>query len=87
MNARLWVVAFVVLTVSVTVASAGTKKHRRHHHGPAVAADAIPPYRGSWDNGPAHFVRLPNGLIVSSYECFTDEGYGRYRPCGASNRF
>jgi hypothetical protein len=34
---------------------------------------------------PARMVRLPNGQWVSSYGCYTDEGYGRYRECNVSD--
>ncbi|HVY00362.1 MAG TPA: DUF3551 domain-containing protein [Pseudorhodoplanes sp.] len=34
---------------------------------------------------PARMVRLPNGRWVSSYSCYTDEGYGRYRECNVGD--
>jgi hypothetical protein len=73
------IVALAALSVTTTVAEA---KHRRHVPPPIPA---VWPFSTQHD-GPAHFVRLPNGLIVSSYECFTDEGYGRYLACGAGRR-
>jgi hypothetical protein len=84
MTCRVCIIAAAVLAVSVTAAGAGSKKHRRHV--PPVQEDGVPPWRGGRDVGPAHFVRLPNGLIVSSYECFYDEGYGRYLACGAGRK-
>jgi hypothetical protein len=84
MTCRVCIIAAAVLAVSVTAAAAGPKKHRRHV--PPVQEDVVPPWRGGRDVGPAHFVRLPNGLIVSSYECFYDEGYGRYLACGAGRK-
>lgn len=82
MNLKLWIVALAALCLTVTAADA--KKHRKHVPPPAPA-DAIWPY-SSRNDEPAHFVRLPNGLVVSSYECFYDEGYGRYLACGAGKR-
>jgi hypothetical protein len=82
MTFRILFVALAALLVTATAADA--KRHRRAVVRPAPA-DAIWPY-GSRYGEPAHFVRLPNGLIVSSYECFYDEGYGRYLACGAGRR-
>jgi hypothetical protein len=81
MSLKTWIVALAALSLTVTVADAGTKKHRHHVRAPAPApADAVWPFASRHDE-PAHFVRLPNGLIVSSYQCFFDAGYGRYTPC------
>lgn len=82
MNWKVLVVALMISCLGVTAAAA--KKHRRHVRPPAPV-DTVGSY-GSRHAGPAHFVRLPNGLIVSSYQCFTDEGYGRYLLCGAGKR-
>jgi hypothetical protein len=82
MTLRILFVALAALLVTATAADA--KRHRKPVVAPAPAGD-IGPYSSRWDQ-PAHFVRLPNGLIVSSYECFTDEGYGRYLACGAGRR-
>lgn len=83
MNWKVLIVVLAALCVGATAADAA-KKHRRHV-GPPAPADAVWPYSSRYDE-PAHFVRLPNGLIVSSYQCFTDEGYGRYLPCGMGRR-
>jgi len=86
MNLKVSIVALAVLSLTVTAADA--KKHRKHIRPAPPPAAAAPPLWGLFgnDSGPAHFVRLPNGQIVSSYECFTDEGYGRYLPCGAGEK-
>lgn len=80
MSLKVWIVALAVLSLTATAADA--KKHRRHVRRPPPAAEApaIWPFGSRYDE-PAHFVRLPNGLIVSSYQCFFDQGYGRYTPC------
>jgi hypothetical protein len=82
MTLKVWILALAALSVGATAADA--KRHRTHVRPPAPA-DAVWPFNSRYDE-PAHFVRLPNGLVVSSYECFTDEGYGRYLPCGAGKR-
>jgi len=89
MTFKVWIVALVALCVGVSAANADPKKHRRHVRKPAPApVEVVPPFWGLFkrDSAPAHFVRLPNGLIVSSYQCFVDEGYGRYTPCDAGLR-
>jgi hypothetical protein len=64
----------VLSLACVGTADAATKKKTRHHAGPAPVA--APPVYGNYagTRGPAW--ANPN-------ECFTDEGYGRYWPCGA----
>jgi len=55
-------------------ADAATKKKVTHH---AAAASAI--------TAPAHpnYTATRGPLWANPNECFTDEGYGRYWPCGA----
>jgi hypothetical protein len=76
MNIKTLIAAVAVISfASVTAANATHhgKRHKARHHVP-VAAYAQPapmayPNRPAW---------APPGA------CFTDEGYGRYRPCDAS---
>ena len=58
----------------VSAADAATKKKKVHHSAgaPVVAAPVHPNYPGT--RGP---------LWANPNECYTDEGYGRYWPCGA----
>jgi len=52
-------------------------KHKRHHkvmvHQPAGLAAPVAPYS----------TRTPGPPWAGPAECYTDEGYGRYWPCGA----
>jgi hypothetical protein len=74
-------IAAVALSLTVGVAEAAHKpKHKppvaRHHH-PAVTRATVPdPYAAYYRPGP----RPP---WTAPWQCFTDEGYGRYRPCDA----
>ena len=68
-------IAAIALSFSVGAADAATKHKRKHvrHHAPAVIyvpASAFPVYRA----------RPP---WAAPHQCFTDEGYGRFRPCDA----
>jgi hypothetical protein len=71
-------VAAVLALATFDAALAGSK----HRHPGAR-------HRG-WDSGagapspsfePARMIEVRPGLFISSYDCVTDEGYGRLRPC------
>ena len=72
----------VALAFSAGVADAAHKKHKRvaRHHYPAAVGMTAPvgayPYASSYVGGP----RPP---WAAPWQCFTDEGNGRYRPCDA----
>jgi hypothetical protein len=63
----------VVSLVTIDAAYAGAKKHRRHVAGAPVAVES--------SFAPARMIEVRPGLIISSYDCVTDDGYGRYRRC------
>ena len=71
-----WPLVAVSVLALVTVDSA-LAKHYRHRavvpYRPAVAAP-------SSFAGPT-MIRVRPGVIISSYDCITDDGYGRWRPC------
>jgi hypothetical protein len=73
-------IATIALSLTAGVADAAHKsKHKtvRHHAyhaaAPVILAD---PYAAYYQPGP----RPP---WAAPWQCFTDEGYGRYRPCDA----
>lgn len=67
----------------VTASTAADARHRKWHHArPAPAAYQAKQFY-STDQGPARMIEVKPGVYVSSYGCITDEGYGRYMPCGA----
>ena len=73
---RVFVAGLTVLSLAcISTADAATKKKRAHHYPPAPTVVAAP--------GVPYFARTPGPVWASPYECFTDEGYGRYWPCGA----
>jgi hypothetical protein len=72
---RHWpIVAVSVLSLmTIDAAYAGAKKHRRHVARAPVAVES--------SFAPARMIEVRPGVIISSYDCLIDEGYGRYRRC------
>jgi hypothetical protein len=71
----------VIAFAAIDAAYAGAKQ--RHHwarpgvrHAPASAATA-----SSFD--PPRMYEARPGVWISTWDCITDEGYGRWRPCSA----
>jgi len=66
--------AVAVSFASLDVADAASKKKKVRHvaPAPAIAAPAYP-----------YYARTPGPVWAMPNECYTDEGYGRYWPCGA----
>jgi hypothetical protein len=71
---RILIATLAVLSLAgIGTAEAAAKKKKRHvGPAPAITAPTYPSYVGT--RGP---------LWANPNECFTDEGYGRYWPCGA----
>jgi hypothetical protein len=76
-----WIPASLAVALTVTAAGASDvhPKHRHHHdyHG----AYAAPYPAGPPMAQPAHMIEVRPGLWISSYDCVTDEGQGRWFPC------
>jgi len=70
---RILIAGLTVLSVVCGTADAATKKKKAHHAASPVVSAPVYPYRAP-TAGP---------LWANPNECFTDEGYGRYWPCGA----
>ena len=66
----------VLLSALITGISAAQSRYDRHkpRHPPVAVAPG-----GAF--GPARMIEVRPGLFVSSYDCVTDDGYGRYRLC------
>jgi len=60
--------------VGIGTADAAAKQKKVRHLAPApvISAPAYP-----------YFARTPGPPWAAPGECYTDEGYGRYWPCGA----
>ncbi|MBV8838202.1 MAG: hypothetical protein JO000_16840 [Alphaproteobacteria bacterium] len=70
----------VALALSVLLAT-GSLSFAAHAH--KSARHRAAPYPAYPMQG-ARMIELRKGWWVSSYECFTDEGYGRFRSCSAN---
>jgi hypothetical protein len=70
----------IAATAAVLLASMGAadakhnKRHYRMYHAPVAAYVPASPY-AVYPNRPPW---------AAPWQCFTDEGYGRFRPCDAS---
>jgi hypothetical protein len=83
---RHWSIAglSVIALAMIDASLAGAKERHsgaRHvvRHAPVNAAPA-----SSFE--PARMIEVRPGVIISSYDCITDDGYGRWRPCSSTSR-
>jgi hypothetical protein len=67
--------ALSFVAISATDAAAKHKRHKVHRGGGYAYVPASP-----------YAARTPGPPWAQPWECFTDEGYGRYRPCNAGRR-
>ena len=71
--------AAALLLTGVSTADAGARKHKHHKRVYAPVAAYVPASPYAYPG--------PRPVWAAPQQCFTDEGYGRYWPCGAgSNR-
>jgi len=71
---RLMLIAVVALAVGATAADAAPKHKRKHIRPAAPPVTYAPPGIAAWPTRPAW---------AAPGECFTDDGYGRFRSCSA----
>ena len=73
---RIFVAGLTILSLAcLSTADAATKKKKAHHAASAPPVVSAPVYpRSAPTVGP---------IWANPNECYTDEGYGRYWPCGA----
>jgi len=76
MKIHLPIVAATVLAL-VTADSALAKHYR--HRTPVPVGPAALEAQSSFA-GP-RIIQVRPGVFISSYDCITDDGYGRWRPC------
>ena len=71
----------VLLALAVSIAAFGSaadaasKRHKR------VAKQPIAREQPAFHQQPARMIELRPGHWISTWGCFTDEGYGRYSSC------
>jgi hypothetical protein len=71
-----------LVTIDAALASAKERHSGARHavrHAPVKATPA-----SSFE--PARMIEVRPGVIISTYDCITDDGYGRWRPCSSTSR-
>jgi hypothetical protein len=69
----------ILSSMSVAVAGPSPNLHKRHTpHAGAVETVGRPQYFE-----PPRMIEIRPGWWISTYDCVTDEGQGRWRPCSA----
>lgn len=73
---KLLFAAVTALSLAGVSGADAAPKHKRqplrHHHAPVAYIPAAPA-----------LMQTPRPIWAGPAECYTDEGYGRYWPCGA----
>ncbi|TMJ02907.1 MAG: hypothetical protein E6G97_11200 [Alphaproteobacteria bacterium] len=72
MNARVLIAAVAALSFAATGAADAKNRHKRYRA-----------YYGVYVHVSPYAARTPGPPWAAPWECYTDEGYGRYRPCNA----
>jgi hypothetical protein len=77
MSIKMLIAAVAALSFAATGAADAKSKHKhyRAHYGPYAYVPA-----------PSYGWQTPRPPWAAPWECYTDEGYGRYRPCSAGRR-
>ena len=70
------VLALAILDVSLVSA-------KQRHRGARQAPTSVAP-RPSFE--PARMIEVRPGVWISTYDCITDDGYGRWRPCSSTSK-
>jgi len=76
--------AFITIVISITPLFASSKQHRAHVNRP-VWVPAGDNLLEESSFAPPRMVEVRPGVWISSYDCITDEGYGRWLPCSAAS--
>jgi hypothetical protein len=69
--------AALIVPALAVPADAARKRHNRIAK-PAPAARQVTP---AFHQAPARMIEIAPGRWISSWGCYTDEGYGRYSSC------
>jgi hypothetical protein len=71
------VLAALIVPVLAVPAEAASKRHKRVAKPAPMARPAAPAFH----QAPARMIEIAPGRWISSWGCYTDEGYGRYGSC------
>jgi hypothetical protein len=83
-------VAVVCGSILATLAPANAASKHRTPHAQGARHAAVPsaahPTLGGRGSAQPHMVQVKPGVWISSWGCITDEGNGRWLPCGGGTR-
>jgi hypothetical protein len=71
---------WTILAASVIALAGSDAAVAKKHHGTREAAAPAMVQPGPAFGGP-RMIEVRPGLVISNWDCITDEGYGRWRPC------
>ena len=71
----------VIALVAIDTAYATAKQRHQSGRHARVATGTVAPPSSSF--GPPRMYEARPGLWISTWDCITDDGYGRWRPCSA----
>lgn len=78
----------LTLAILIVASSATAVPASQYHHGRRqYAVERTRPSfhtNGEFSPYPARMIERRPGLWISTFDCVTDEGYGRFRPCNAN---
>jgi hypothetical protein len=67
--------------IALAAADTGYAAAKKHHHSTRAAAGPVVPPSSSF--APPRMYEARPGVWISTWDCITDEGYGRWRPCSS----
>lgn len=79
------IVGLSVLALATIDGSLATAKHRHHGARHVVRHTSVSVAPAS-SFEPARMIEVRPGVIISTYDCITDDGYGRWRPCSSTSK-
>ena len=75
-----WPIVALSLIALVATDTAYATAKKRHPKPRAAAGRVVPP---SSSFAPPRMYEARPGVWISTWDCITDEGYGRWRPCSS----
>jgi hypothetical protein len=85
MTNKISAIAITAMYVIATTAAMASSRHHGHHTH-AARTPAYPMAAAPDGSGEPHMIEARPGVWISSWDCITDEGNGRWMPCSAGSR-
>jgi hypothetical protein len=80
---RHWPIVGLSVLALATMDAACARAKQRHYGARHAVRNAPASVDPTSSFGPARMYEARPGVWISTYDCVTDEGYGRWRPCSA----